>query len=91
MLLWLLPGSALLSIKMIQNAVKKILKELGEDPKRAGLERTPQRVEQSLKFLTKGYSVDVEKLINGAVYYEDVEDMIVVKDVELFSMCEHPS
>lgn len=73
----------------MQDAVLRLLKAIGEDPKREGLKRTPQRVEKSLKFLTSGYSVDVEELINKAIYYEDVHDMIVVKNIELYSMCEH--
>lgn len=73
----------------IQNAVTTIIKAIGEDPKREGLKRTPKRVESSYKFLTQGYKVDVEELINKAVYSEDTHDMVVVKDIELYSMCEH--
>lgn len=73
----------------MQDAVKKILEAIGEDPKRDGLKRTPQRVEESLKYLTSGYSVNVEEIINKAIYHEDIHDMIVVKDIELYSMCEH--
>ena len=73
----------------MQDAVLKILKAIGEDPGREGLKRTPLRVEESLKFLTSGYSVDIEEIINRAVYQEDIHDMIVVKDIELYSMCEH--
>ena len=73
----------------MQDAVLKILKAIGEDPNREGLKRTPLRVEESLRFLTSGYSVDIEEIINKAVYQEDIHDMIVVKDIELYSMCEH--
>ena len=73
----------------MQDAVLKLLKAIGEDPNREGLKRTPLRVEESLKFLTSGYSVDIEEIINRAVYQEDIHDMIVVKDIELYSMCEH--
>lgn len=73
----------------MQDAVLKLLKAIGEDPDREGLKRTPQRVEESLRYLTSGYSVDIEEIINKAVYQEDIHDMIVVKDIELYSMCEH--
>lgn len=73
----------------MQDAVLKILKAIGENPDREGLKRTPQRVEESLRYLTSGYSVDIEEIINKAVYQEDIHDMIVVKDIELYSMCEH--
>lgn len=73
----------------MQDIIKKLLTAVGEDITREGLVRTPQRMEASLKFLTGGYHVDVEKLINNALYTEAVHDMVVVKDIELFSMCEH--
>lgn len=73
----------------MKDAVLKILKAIGEDPGREGLKRTPQRVEESLKYLTSGYAVDIEDLVNKAIYHEDIHDMIVVKDIELYSMCEH--
>ncbi len=73
----------------MQDAVLKILNAIGEDPKRDGLKRTPKRVEESLKFLTSGYSVNIDNLINKAIYHEDLHDMVVVKDIELYSMCEH--
>jgi GTP cyclohydrolase I len=69
--------------------VKDILRLLGEDPAREGLQRTPERVEQALKFLTSGYRVDVRKLLNGALYDVKYDEMVVVKDIEFFSMCEH--
>ncbi len=73
----------------IRESTLNILREIGEDPEREGLLRTPQRVEESLKFLTQGYSVDIDALINDAVYTEAVHDMVVVKNIELYSMCEH--
>lgn len=73
----------------MQEEIKKILRELGEDLNREGLIHTPKRVEESYKFLTQGYTIDVEKIINNAIYAEAVQDMIVVKDIELYSMCEH--
>ncbi len=73
----------------MQKAIKEIITSFGEDLNREGLIRTPQRAEESFKFLTQGYTVDVKKLINKAIYAEAVHDMIVVKDIELYSMCEH--
>ena len=69
--------------------IKEVLVRLGEDPERDGLARTPQRVDQALKFLTSGYRTDVKKLINGALYEVKYDEMVVVKDIEFFSMCEH--
>lgn len=62
---------------------------LGEDPEREGLVKTPSRVARSLEFLTSGSRVDVDALINGAIFEEDVSEMVLVRDVELYSMCEH--
>jgi GTP cyclohydrolase I len=69
--------------------IKDILVKLGENPDREGLARTPQRVDQALKFLTSGYRVDLRKLINGALYEVKYDEMVVVKDIEFFSLCEH--
>ncbi len=69
--------------------IKEILTALGEDPDREGLRRTPQRVDQALKFLTSGYRMDAEKILNGALYEVNYDEMVVVKDIEFFSMCEH--
>ena len=69
--------------------VQQIISSLGEDPGRQGLERTPERVDQALKFLTSGYSVDIPKLVNGALYDVKYDEMVVVRDIEFFSMCEH--
>jgi len=73
----------------MQEQIKKILKDLGENPDREGLRGTPKRVEESLKFLTKGYDMDVKKVINGAIFKEDYHEMVVVKDIEIYSLCEH--
>ena len=69
--------------------IREILAQLGEDPSREGLLRTPNRVEQALKFLTSGYTADVHKILNGALYEVKYDEMVVVKDIEFFSMCEH--
>ena len=73
----------------LQSLIERILLAVGEDPKREGLLRTPQRVEKSLKFLTSGYNVDIKKMINGALYNEDYNEMVIVKDVDVYSLCEH--
>jgi GTP cyclohydrolase IA len=69
--------------------VAQILERLGEDPARNGLLRTPQRVDQALHFLTSGYGMDLGKILNGALYDVKYDEMVVVKDIEFFSMCEH--
>ncbi len=68
---------------------REMLAFVGEDPGREGLLRTPHRVVESLKFLTKGYDQSVETLLNGAIFHEDYDDMVVVKDIEFYSLCEH--
>lgn len=69
--------------------VSRILESLGEDPQRDGLLRTPDRVEKSLRYLTSGYSADIGKLLNGAIYPVKYDEMVMVKDIEFFSLCEH--
>ena len=69
--------------------VRAILAGLGEDPDREGLLKTPDRVERSLKFLTQGYAVDCQKLINSALFTVDYDEMVVVKDIDVYSLCEH--
>jgi GTP cyclohydrolase I len=73
----------------MQKAVESLLLKIGEDPKREGLLNTPLRVEQSLKFLTSGYNANIKEILNGAIYEEECEDMVIIKDIDLFSMCEH--
>ncbi len=70
-------------------AARELLAFVGEDPNREGLLRTPHRVAESLKFLTRGYDQSVKTLLNGAVFHEDYDDMVVVKDIEFYSLCEH--
>lgn len=69
--------------------VKGILRGLGEDPEREGLKRTPARVDQALKWLTKGYQEKLEDVVNGAIFDTDNDDIVLVKDIDIFSMCEH--
>jgi GTP cyclohydrolase IA len=73
----------------MEEQIRLILKALGEDPDREGLARTPQRVAQALAFLTQGYRMDPEKVINDALFSEDYEEMIVQKDIDFYSLCEH--
>ena len=73
----------------LQSLVERILQAVGEDPKREGLLKTPERVEESLNFLTSGYNTDVDQLVNDAIYNEDYNEMVIVKDVDVYSLCEH--
>ena len=73
----------------MKDLIKQILLQIGEDPSREGLQRTPERVEKSLNFLTSGYGVNIEELVNGALFKEDYDEMVIVRDIDLFSMCEH--
>ena len=66
-----------------------ILAELGEDPLREGLVKTPERAEKALRFLTSGYQMDVGKIVNGALFNVKYDEMVLVKDIEFYSMCEH--
>ncbi len=69
--------------------IEQILRALGEDPRREGLATTPERVDKALKFLTSGYATDIGGLVNNALYSVDYDEMVMVKDIEFFSMCEH--
>jgi GTP cyclohydrolase I len=72
-----------------QEMYREILSRLGEDPDRDGLVSTPARVEKSLAFLTKGYAEDPTKILHGAMFDVDYDEMVIVKDIEMFSLCEH--
>ena len=73
----------------IREHYERILELLGEDSSREGLRGTPARVEKALKYLTSGYQMDVDHLLNGALYTVAYDEMVIVKDIELFSLCEH--
>ena len=75
--------------EQIASMVENILVELGENPAREGLRRTPERVDASLRFLTRGYHLDIDKIINGAVFNAEYDEMVIVKDIEVYSLCEH--
>ncbi len=87
----LIPGGVedLAAADTIARAMQGILRELGDDPEREGLLKTPMRVAQSLRFLTQGYHQDVDKVLNGALYSVCYDEMVIVKDIEIFSVCEH--
>lgn len=73
----------------MKNLVQQLLIEIGEDPAREGLRRTPERVEKAFRFLTKGYNEDPKKILNNALFVEDYDEMVIVKDIDVFSICEH--
>jgi len=73
----------------LANTYKEVLSTLGEDPQREGLLRTPERMAKAMQYLTQGYSLDAEAILNSAKFHETISEMIIVKDIELYSMCEH--
>lgn len=73
----------------LASLVEEMLCQLGEDPRREGLERTPRRVERALRDLTSGYRTDLQKVVNGALFSVKYDEMVIVKDIEFFSLCEH--
>ena len=73
----------------IANLVAELLKELGEDVQREGLDKTPERVEKALRYFTSGYGQDVKDVLNGAMFVEDYDEMVIVKDIDFSSLCEH--
>src|SRR5664279_3929409 len=72
-----------------EDLVAELLQRIGEDPKREGLLRTPERYAKALKYLTKGYDEDPETVLNGALFTVTYDEMVIVKDIEMFSLCEH--
>jgi GTP cyclohydrolase I len=73
----------------MQDNIRQLLAELGEDPSREGLLDTPKRVEKSLRFLTSGYAADVDAIVNNALFTVDYNEMVIVKDIDFYSLCEH--
>jgi GTP cyclohydrolase I len=73
----------------LEEAVRTLIRGVGEDPAREGLQRTPLRVAQSMRFLTSGYRQDVDRVLNNALYSVAYDEMVIVKDIEIFSLCEH--
>src|SRR5437868_10880265 len=74
---------------MIASLIEQLLKELGEDVTSEGLDRTPERVEAALRYLTSGYGQDVNAILNDAMFVEDYDEMVIVKDIDFSSLCEH--
>ena len=77
------------SIESLKDKYKVILKEIGEDPKREGLLKTPERVAKALQFLTSGYDTNPSEILKSAMFAEDYNQIVLVKDIELYSLCEH--
>src|SRR5215469_3259827 len=73
----------------MQDLIRKLLAELGEDPAREGLADTPKRVEKAFRFLTSGYDADIDHVLNNALFTVDYSEMVIVKDVDFYSLCEH--
>ena len=73
----------------MQSLIRQLLAELGEDPSREGLLDTPKRVEKALKFLTSGYDTDIDQVLNNALFTVDYSEMVIVKDIDFYSLCEH--
>lgn len=75
--------------QLIEKYLHNMIQMLGDDPTRPGLVKTPNRARVALQYLTKGYQEDIQTLINGAIYESDMDEMVIVKDIELYSLCEH--
>ena len=73
----------------MQELIRKLLAEMGEDPSREGLVKTPERVEKAYRFLTSGYAADIDRVLNNALFTVDYSEMVIVKDVDFYSLCEH--
>jgi GTP cyclohydrolase I len=73
----------------MEDLIRKLLEKLGEDPDRHGLENTPKRVKESFEFLTSGYREDVEDALEGAIFEEEYDEMVILRDISMYSLCEH--
>ncbi len=73
----------------MEDLYRKIIEEIGEDITRPGLDQTPERAAKAMKFMTKGYSEDIEKIVNNAVFPSDTSEIVLVKNIEMYSLCEH--
>ncbi|MBK7868058.1 MAG: GTP cyclohydrolase I FolE [Ignavibacteriales bacterium] len=78
-----------MDIEKVQGLVETILTEIGEDPEREGLLKTPKRVAKAYEYLTSGYNKDITKVLNGAIFSEDYDEMVLVRNIDFYSMCEH--
>lgn len=78
-----------MELNKVQRIVTDLLLEIGEDPKREGLLSTPKRVAKSYEFLTSGYKMDVKKVMNNAIFEEKYDEMVIVKNIDFYSLCEH--
>ncbi|KAB2907673.1 MAG: GTP cyclohydrolase I FolE [Ignavibacteriales bacterium] len=78
-----------MNLEKVQGLVTTLLEEIGEDPNREGLLKTPKRVAKAYEYLTSGYSKDINTVLNGAIFRETYDDMVFVKDIDFYSMCEH--
>src|ERR1044072_3838583 len=76
-------------VNNLKESYKEIIEHLGEDPQREGLLKTPERIAKAMLFNTSGYKLDAAAILNSAKFHEDISEMIIVKDIELYSMCEH--
>lgn len=82
-------GVELVNVQRVEELVRELLVEIGEDPNREGLLRTPRRVAEAYKYLTSGYRADLGKIVNGAVFESQANNMIISRDIEFYSLCEH--
>lgn len=83
------PDEAQARLNKLSGAVRTILECIGEDPDREGLHGTPERYAKAMMFFTKGYEENLRDIVNGAVFHEDHDELVIVKDIEVFSLCEH--
>ena len=75
--------------KVLSENFKVVLEQIGEDPNREGLQKTPERVAKAMQYLTHGYDLDATEILNQAIFHEEYSEMVIVKDIEVYSMCEH--